>query len=60
MCAKLYGTVSSMDRSRMLTWTATAGWHTIMAFMTVGGSAEKENPYNNRCSKEFFFAERKA
>lgn len=42
------------------TWTATAGWHTIMAFMTVGGSAEKENPYNNRCSKEFFFAERKA
>ncbi len=42
------------------TWTATAGWHTIMAFMTVGESAERENPYNNRCSKEFFFAERKA
>ncbi len=39
------------------TWTATQGWHDIMAFMTVGGSLEKEDPYNNRCSKEFYFAE---
>ncbi len=37
------------------TWTALAGWHDIMAFMTVGNTIEKENPYNNRCSKEFFF-----
>ena len=37
------------------TWTALAGWHDFMAFMQVGNVPQQENPYNNRCCREYFF-----
>lgn len=40
------------------TWTATAGWHTVMALLNTGNSyPPEENEYNNRCCREFFFEE---
>lgn len=37
------------------TWTAKAGWHDVMALMTVGNCFAEENTLNNRYCKEFYF-----
>ena len=37
------------------TWTAKAGWHDVMALMTVGNCFAEQNTLNNRCCKEFYF-----
>ena len=37
------------------TWTAKAGWHDVMALMTVGNCFAEKNTRNNRYCKEFYF-----